>query len=88
MVLGYILGAVGVVSLVSFIGVLTLFFKKLEKITHVLISFAAGTLLGAAFLDLIPESAGSINESMVFYLVIAGFFFFPFVTENNFDSLG
>lgn len=76
MVLGYILVAVGIVSLLSFIGALTLLFKKLDNITHILVSFAAGTLIAVAFLDLIPESVAEINIKSVFYAVISGFFLF------------
>lgn len=76
MVLGYVLVAVGIVSIISFIGALTLFFKKLDNITHILVSFAAGTLIAVAFLDLIPESVAEINIKSVFYAVISGFFLF------------
>lgn len=46
-----------IVSLISFIGVFTLFIKKnlLNKMLFVIIAFAAGTLLGAAFIHMIPE---------------------------------
>jgi len=58
MTLEYILAAVIAVSLISFAGVFTLSLKKelLDKILFILVSFATGTLLGAAFLDLIPEA--------------------------------
>lgn len=51
-----------VVSLVG--GVLLLFREKLAlKISHILFSFAAGTLLGAAFFDLLPEAHSSLRSS-------------------------
>ena len=48
---------VAIVSVISFVGVFTLFIKKklLDKILFSLIAFAAGTLLGAAFIHMIPE---------------------------------
>jgi zinc and cadmium transporter len=47
------------VSLLSFVGVFFLAFKKekLQKILLFLVSFAAGGLLGDAFLHLLPEAA-------------------------------
>ena len=53
----YTLASVLAVSLISFIGVFTLSIntKRLHKILIYLVSFAAGALLGDAFLHLIPE---------------------------------
>lgn len=48
-----------------------------EKISHRLAAFAAGTLLGTAFLDLLPEAAaeGDVHEVLPWALVgILGFF--------------
>src|SRR3989344_8090675 len=51
-----ILASVLIVSLVSILGILIFLKQKtLNKILFYLVSFAAGTLLGAAFLDLLPE---------------------------------
>lgn len=54
----YSLVSVALVSLLSFAGVLFLAFKKeeLSKILLFLVSFAAGGLLGDAFLHLLPEA--------------------------------
>jgi zinc and cadmium transporter len=54
----YILGAVVLVSIVSLVGILSIYFKKnfVNKYMFVLVAFATGTLLGTVFLDLIPES--------------------------------
>ena len=76
------------ISLISFIGVLILFFKKeiLDRILLVLASFAAGALIGGAFLHLIPEAiekAGN-DESSVFKLFIyllIGFCVFFFLED-------
>ena len=53
----YTILSVLVVSLISLIGIFTLSLKKefLNKITLLLVGFAAGTLLGVVFLDLIQE---------------------------------
>lgn len=81
--IGYIIIAIAVISLISFIGVLTLLIRKIDNIMHILVSFAAGSLLAAAFLDLIPESIGKISVINSFYLVLAGFFLF-FLIEKFF----
>ncbi len=54
----YSLVSVILVSLLSFVGVFFLAFKKekLQKILLFLVSFAAGGLLGDAFLHLLPEA--------------------------------
>jgi len=58
MVLTYILASVFIVSLMSLVGAFSLHLrpKLLDKILFALVSFAAGALLAAAFLDLIPEA--------------------------------
>lgn len=55
----YTLAAVLAVSLVSFIGILTVALKLdvLKKILMFLVSLSAGALLGGAFFHLIPEAA-------------------------------
>jgi zinc and cadmium transporter len=57
-----ILLSVLAVSLISLVGVFTLLVKErfMERVLFILIAGATGTLLGAAFLDLIPEA---MNES-------------------------
>ncbi len=64
-----------VVSLVG--GVLLLFREKLAlKISHYLSSFAAGTLLGTAFFDLLPEAADQAKGEAVFQWTLAGLLIF------------
>lgn len=55
----YIFGSVFFVSLISFIGILLLFFgeKRLNKILIYFVSFSAGALLGGAFFHLLPEAS-------------------------------
>lgn len=72
----WILAAVFTVSIISLVGILSLSFKKnfLDKILFYLVSFAAGSMLGVAFLDLLPESGEVISNPFVF--VIVGFLMF------------
>lgn len=78
-VLGWILISTFSVSLVSFVGVLTLFLKEklLQEITLPLVSMSAGALLGGALLDMIPEAIESMgNEEMLWIWVLIGFAMF------------
>lgn len=54
----YSLVSVAIVSLIAFVGILTFSLKeeKLGKILLYLVSFAAGGLLGGAFIHLLPEA--------------------------------
>ncbi len=74
------------ISLVAFVGALTLLLKEelLDKILLILVAFSAGALLGGAFFHLIPEAIEEIGESRIFSIflaLIAGFCVF-FVLEN------
>ena len=73
-----ILIAVLIVSLVSVLGILIFFREKiLNKILFYLVSFAAGTLLGAAFLDLLPEALeGGFKESVPVFILLGILSFF------------
>ena len=73
-----------VVSLFSFIGVLTLAFRKenMRKITMFLVALAAGTLLGESFLHLAPEAVNrSGADSSVWLWLLGGIMIF-FVLEK------
>jgi len=72
MVLAYILVSVIIVGLVSLVGIVTLYFKPklLEKILFGLVSFAAGALLGAAFLDLLPAALKTTGELIFVYALV------------------
>ncbi len=78
MVLELIIAATVIVSLISLVG-LSLFFvdrKKLDRMIFYLISFSAGTLLGAAFFDIMPEATGKLGPpalEFAFLGLIAGF---------------
>lgn len=72
------------VSLVAFIGVLTLAIKDklLNKLLIYLVSFSAGGLMGGAFFHLLPESLDQAEEPLsLFAFVLVGFCLF-FVIER------
>jgi len=72
--------AVLIVSAVSLIGVVFIFFHKAaDRILFLLVSFSAGGLLGAAFFSLLPESIE--QNANAFAFVFAGFVAF-FVLEK------
>lgn len=75
--------AVGVVSIVSLVGVTTLSLKEglLRRMLFLLISLAAGALLGDAFIHLIPEAFEEAAPLTVSILVLVGFLSF-FVLEK------
>lgn len=77
----YALLATVIVSLMSFVGVLTLVLNRplLEKLVMVLVSFAAGALIGSAFFHLLPESLE--EGGPVFFMVILGIIVF-FIIET------
>lgn len=74
-----------VVSSVSLVGILSLVFneKVVDKIVFMLISFAAGSLIGVSFLHIIPEIISEVDSSKIFYYVVAGFTIF-FILEKYF----
>jgi zinc and cadmium transporter len=71
------------ISLISFIGVLTLALKKkfLDKILLFLVSLSAGALMGGAFLHLLPESVELREGLDVFVFVLVGFVLFFFIEK-------
>ena len=78
MTLFYILASTFLVSLISFVGALTLLLKEklLNEILLFLVAFSAGTLIGGAFLHLIPEALESMPHDTVFIYLLAGFIMF------------
>lgn len=82
----YILASVGIVSLVSLVGVVTLSFKEslLQKSVFLFIGLATGALLGDAILHIIPESLGEAeNPTLISTVILVGFLFF-FALEKFF----
>lgn len=81
--LSYILLTTFLISLISFIGALILFLKEelLDRILLILAAFAAGALMGGAFLHLIPEAIAKVgadeNSVLILFLyLIFGFCIF------------
>ncbi|MDD2909680.1 MAG: ZIP family metal transporter, partial [Candidatus Pacebacteria bacterium] len=77
----YSLMSVFTISLISFIGVFAFLIKEniLKKIIAYLVSFSIGTMLGAAFLHLIPEALKNETNALI-YVVIG--FLFSFILEK------
>lgn len=72
---GFSLASAGLISLLSFAGVLTLMFgvHRLDRIIPLLISLAVGALFGDALIHLIPESfEDSSSPALTSLYVIAG----------------
>jgi len=78
------LGATILVSLISFIGIIGLLFKDklLHKTLLLLVGFSAGTLIGGAFIHLIPQAAEEISLGQVSFYVLIGFSAF-FLIERS-----
>lgn len=75
MVLVWILSAVVLVSLISLIGVFTLGIKTklFDRILILFVGFAAGGLIGGAFLHLLPEAIERYGSEPVFIYALIGF---------------
>jgi zinc and cadmium transporter len=57
--------------------------KFATRISHYLTAFAAGTLLGTAFFDLLPEAQKQARQTDLFFWVLTGMLFF-FLLEQIF----
>ena len=70
-----------VISLTAFIGFFTLSLneKTLHRVLFVLVAYSAGTILGAALFDLLPEAVELVDEAHVFPIIAGGFVFFLFL---------
>jgi len=81
--LTYIILATVVVSFLSFVGIFTLSLKAqmLNKILLILVGLSAGTLMGGAFLHLLPEATEDNTGLDVFIYVLVGFIIF-FIIEK------
>ena len=81
--LTYIILATVVVSFLSFVGIFTLSLKAkmLNKILLILVGLSAGTLMGGAFLHLLPEATEDNTGLDVFVYVLVGFIIF-FIIEK------
>ncbi len=79
----YAIVSVALVSLTALVGIFAISLKEsmLDRILFVLLSFSAGTILGTAYLDLLPETIEVFGEAQpspaVAYVTVGflGFFF-------------
>ncbi|MBW3015659.1 ZIP family metal transporter [Candidatus Woesearchaeota archaeon] len=80
----YSLVSVLIVSLIAFVGLFTLSMKleKLKKIIFFLVSFAAGALLGDAFIHLIPEAYEEFGISLSISLYFLSGILLFFILEK------
>ncbi len=78
----YILSSVAIISLISLVGVLSLSMrrKRLHSFLSLMIAFASGTLLSAAFIHMIPETIEEIGAIAVSF-VLAGLLLFFFMEK-------
>lgn len=76
-----ILTTTSVVCLFSLVGIsaLSLKEKTLHNILFILIAFSAGSILGTAYFDLLPEALEIVDESIVFIQITLGFVLFFFL---------
>jgi len=77
-----ILASVTVVSLISLIGIFFIGLKEafLRRVLMALVGFASGSLIGGAFIHLLPEALEETGQA-IFYYVIVGIVLF-FVMEK------
>lgn len=73
-----ILASVVAVSLMSFIGVLFVGLKEASvgRLLMALVGFSSGSLIGTAFIDLLPEASAETGQVMFYYVVVGIVFFF------------
>ena len=80
----YTLVSVLIVSLISFVGILTFSIKadKLKKILLYMVSFSAGALFGDAFIHLLPEVVKEAGFRLDISLYLMFGIGFSFITEK------
>lgn len=85
MILVWILTSTLVLTFISFVGIITLALKDklLKKVLFCLIGFSAGSLIGSAFLHILPEVLEKTKSITVFYYLILGIVLF-FLMERFF----
>lgn len=81
----WIIIATVIVSLISLVGIISLAVNRkiLDNLLILFVGFAAGALMGTAFLHLLPEALETLDSSTVFLYVLTGFAFF-FLMERYF----
>lgn len=80
----YSILAAFLVSLISLIGIIFIFFKlpSIKRITLYLVSFAIGGLLGDAFIHLLPESFEVLGPKLSTSILVLGGMLLFFVLEK------
>jgi zinc and cadmium transporter len=80
-----ILASVTVVSLVAFIGILFIGLKEafLKRILMALIGFASGSLIGGAFIHLLPEALEEAGQATFYYVVVEKFLYWRHCHEGK-----
>jgi len=71
------------ITLIALLGIFFLFLRKrlLDKIVVYLVAFTAGSLMGGAFLHLLPEGAQALPPDIFFPLLLLSFILFFFIEE-------
>ena len=82
-ILGYILIATFLLSFLALLGVFSLAWRKKsgEQVLLFFISLSAGTLMGGAFLNLMPEGIEKLSPEKLFIMVLASFILFYFIEK-------
>ena len=80
----YILISVLIISLISFVGALTLVLKRdlLNKSVFLLVSLAVGALLGDVFVHIIPEAYEELPDPTIISILIIGGILIFFILEK------
>jgi len=80
----YALTSVLIVSLISFVGVLTFSIKtdKLKKVLLYMVSFSAGALFGDAFIHLLPEIIDEVGFGLEISIYVMFGIGFSFIVEK------
>lgn len=78
-ILALFIGSIGSVGIASLLLLLPDY--RLSKLSELLVSLAGGTLLGAAFLGMLPKAVSMLDSTMVFKLVLMGILLF-FIIEK------
>lgn len=77
--LALLIGSIGSVGLAALL--LLVSDSKMQEISELLVSLAGGTLLGAAFLGMMPKASSMLAPDLVFELMLVGVLLF-FVLEK------
>lgn len=80
----YTLASVFVVSLISLVGIVALLFREtlLKQILIYLVSFSAGSLLGDAFIHLLPQAAEKMGFGLDISLYVLSGVIMYFIVEK------